>query len=104
MGATFYLVAVLFKRNSWYLSQNMLVINFIVKVKPEYTLSVLVLLTTVTLSIGAGALGTVTLFSLSSFSNPRLVGTEIARGPFNSVAGLGHATMGNLDLAYWDNY
>jgi uncharacterized membrane protein YfcA len=47
----------------------------------------------------AGALGTVTLFSLSSFSNPRLVGTEIAHAvPLTLVAGLGHATMGNLDL------
>ncbi|WP_418264013.1 sulfite exporter TauE/SafE family protein [Flavobacterium faecale] len=56
---------------------------------------------TVTLtSIGAGALGTVTLFFLYPLlPTPRLVGTEIAHAvPLTLVAGLGHATMGNLDL------
>jgi uncharacterized protein len=57
---------------------------------------------TVTLtSIGAGALGTVTLFFLYPLLvTPKLVGTEIAHAvPLTLVAGLGHATMGNLDLA-----
>ncbi len=56
---------------------------------------------TVTLtSIGAGALGTVTLFFLYPLlPTPRLVGTEIAHAvPLTLVAGLGHASMGNLDL------
>ncbi len=52
-------------------------------------------------SIGAGALGTVTLFFLYPlFPTPKLVGTEIAHAvPLTLVAGLGHASMGNLDLA-----
>ena len=56
---------------------------------------------TVTLtSIGAGALGTVTLFFLYPLLPTRkLVGTEIAHAvPLTLVAGLGHATMGNLDF------
>ncbi|MBA0884181.1 sulfite exporter TauE/SafE family protein [Flavobacterium undicola] len=66
------------------------------------TIAIGVLLgTTVTLtSIGAGALGTVTLFFLYPLlPTPRLVGTEIAHAvPLTLVAGLGHASMGNLDL------
>jgi uncharacterized membrane protein YfcA len=56
--------------------------------------------TTVTLtSIGAGALGTVTIFLVPLLATPRLVGTEIAHAvPLTLVAGLGHASMGNLDL------
>lgn len=56
---------------------------------------------TVTLtSIGAGALGTVTLFFLYPLlPTPKLVGTEIAHAvPLTLVAGVGHASMGNLDL------
>lgn len=51
-------------------------------------------------SIGAGALGTVTLFFLYPLlPTPKLVGTEIAHAvPLTLVAGLGHASMGNLDL------
>lgn len=50
-------------------------------------------------SIGAGALGTVALFFLYPFlSTRRLVGTEIAHAvPLTLVAGLGHASMGNMD-------
>ncbi|MNP10547.1 Sulfite exporter TauE/SafE [compost metagenome] len=50
-------------------------------------------------SIGAGALGTVALFVLYPFlSTRRLVGTEIAHAvPLTLVAGLGHASMGNMD-------
>ena len=50
-------------------------------------------------SIGAGALGTVTLFFLYPLlPTPRLVGTEIAHAvPLTLVAGIGHASMGNLD-------
>ena len=56
-------------------------------------------------SIGAGALGTVALFILYPFlETKRLVGTEIAHAvPLTLVAGLGHASMGNMDwhlLAY----
>ncbi|MDY7559766.1 sulfite exporter TauE/SafE family protein [Pseudomonas sp. 10B1] len=50
-------------------------------------------------SIGAGALGTVALFILYPFlPTRRLVGTEIAHAvPLTLVAGLGHASMGNMD-------
>ncbi len=65
------------------------------------TIAIGVLLgTTVTLtSIGAGALGTVTLFFLYPLlPTPKLVGTEIAHAvPLTLVAGLGHASMGNID-------
>ncbi len=50
-------------------------------------------------SIGAGALGTVALFLLYPFLvTRRLIGTEIAHAvPLTLVAGLGHASMGNMD-------
>ncbi len=50
-------------------------------------------------SIGAGALGTVALFLLYPYLvTRRLVGTEIAHAvPLTLVAGLGHASMGNMD-------
>ncbi len=50
-------------------------------------------------SIGAGALGTVALFLLYPLmTTKRLVGTEIAHAvPLTLVAGLGHASMGNMD-------
>ncbi|QAX81881.1 sulfite exporter TauE/SafE family protein [Candidatus Pseudomonas adelgestsugas] len=50
-------------------------------------------------SIGAGALGTVVLFILYPFlATRRLVGTEIAHAvPLTLVAGLGHASMGNMN-------
>jgi uncharacterized membrane protein YfcA len=50
-------------------------------------------------SIGAGALGTVVLFLLYPFlTTKRLIGTEIAHAvPLTLVAGLGHASMGNMD-------
>jgi uncharacterized membrane protein YfcA len=50
-------------------------------------------------SIGAGALGTVVLFLLYPFlATKRLIGTEIAHAvPLTLVAGLGHASMGNMD-------
>jgi uncharacterized membrane protein YfcA len=50
-------------------------------------------------SIGAGALGTVALFMLYPFlATRRLVGTEIAHAvPLTLVAGMGHASMGNMD-------
>ena len=50
-------------------------------------------------SIGAGALGTVGLFLLYPLlATRRLVGTEIAHAvPLTLVAGLGHASMGNMD-------
>ena len=56
-------------------------------------------------SIGAGALGTVALFVLYPLLvTRRLVGTEIAHAvPLTLIAGLGHASMGNMDwsiLAY----
>jgi len=52
-------------------------------------------------SIGAGALGTVALFILYPFlATRRLVGTEIAHAvPLTLVAGMGHASMGNMDWA-----
>jgi hypothetical protein len=60
------------------------------------TVAIGVLGATVTLtSIGAGALGTVTLFFLYPLlATPKLVGTEIAHAvPLTLVAGLGHASM-----------
>ncbi len=50
-------------------------------------------------SIGAGALGTLALFLLyPALPTTRLVGTEIAHAvPLTLVAGLGHASLGNLD-------
>ncbi|RQO71133.1 hypothetical protein DBR44_11840 [Aquitalea sp. FJL05] len=50
-------------------------------------------------SIGAGALGTLALFLLyPALPTTRLVGTEIAHAvPLTLVAGLGHASMGNLN-------
>jgi len=51
-------------------------------------------------SIGAGALGTLVLFALYPLlPTTRLVGTEIAHAvPLTLVAGLGHASMGNLNV------
>ncbi len=50
-------------------------------------------------SIGAGALGTVVLFLLYPLlPTVRLVGTEIAHAvPLTLVAGMGHASFGNVD-------
>lgn len=50
-------------------------------------------------SIGAGALGTVALFLLYPFlETRRLVGTEIAHAvPLTLIAGIGHASMGNMN-------
>ena len=50
-------------------------------------------------SIGAGALGTVALFLLYPLlATKRLVGTEIAHAvPLTLIAGLGHASLGNID-------
>ncbi len=50
-------------------------------------------------SIGAGALGTVVLFLLYPLlPTVKLVGTEIAHAvPLTLVAGLGHASFGNVD-------
>ena len=50
-------------------------------------------------SIGAGALGTLAIFALYPLlPTSRLVGTEIAHAvPLTLVAGLGHASMGNMD-------
>ncbi|WP_312932070.1 sulfite exporter TauE/SafE family protein [Pseudomonas sp.] len=72
----------------------------------DRTLNLLTVITGVVLgvmvtltSIGAGALGTVALFLLYPFLvTRRLVGTEIAHAvPLTLVAGLGHASMGNMD-------
>lgn len=98
-------VAVLFKKKLLVLSQKHAGDKFHSESKTQNILTVAIgvlLGTTVTLtSIGAGALGTVTLFFLYPLlPTPRLVGTEIAHAvPLTLVAGLGHATMGNLDLA-----
>lgn len=71
-------------------TQNMLTVG----------IGVLLGVTVTVTSIGAGALGTVTLFFLYPLLPlPRLVGTEIAHAvPLTLVAGIGHASMGNLDL------
>lgn len=97
-------VAIIFKKKLLLLSQKHSGDKFHIESKTQNTLTVvigLILGAVVTLtSIGAGALGTVTLFFLYPLlATPRLVGTEIAHAvPLTLVAGLGHASMGNLDL------
>ncbi len=97
-------IAVLFKNKLLVFSQKHAGDKFHSESKTQNALTVAIgvlLGSVVTLtSIGAGALGTVTLFFLYPLlATPRLVGTEIAHAvPLTLVAGLGHATMGNLDL------
>lgn len=97
-------VAIIFKKKLLLLSQKHAGDKFHSESQTQNLLTVAIgvlLGATVTLtSIGAGALGTVTLFFLYPLlPTPRLVGTEIAHAvPLTLVAGLGHATMGNLDL------
>jgi uncharacterized membrane protein YfcA len=97
-------IAVLFKKKLLKFSQKHAGDKFHDESKTQnaITIAIGVLLgATVTLtSIGAGALGTVTLFFLYPLlATPKLVGTEIAHAvPLTLVAGLGHASMGNLDL------
>jgi uncharacterized membrane protein YfcA len=59
-------------------------------------LGVLVTLT----SVGAGALGTITLlFLYPRLPTVRIVGTDLAHAiPLTAVAGLGHLHLGNVDL------
>lgn len=98
-------VAILFKKKLLVFSQKHAGDKFHRESKTQNVLTVaigIMLGVTVTLtSIGAGALGTVTLFFLYPLlPTPRLVGTEIAHAvPLTLVAGLGHATMGNMDFA-----
>ena len=97
-------VAIIFKKKLLIISQKHAGDKFHNESKTQNLLTVVIgvmLGATVTLtSIGAGALGTVTLFFLYPLlPTPKLVGTEIAHAvPLTLVAGLGHATMGNLDL------
>lgn len=97
-------VAILFKKKLLVFSQKHAGDKFHTESKTQNALTVaigIMLGATVTLtSIGAGALGTVTLFFLYPLlATPRLVGTEIAHAvPLTLVAGIGHASMGNLDL------
>ena len=51
-------------------------------------------------SVGAGALGTVALlFLYPRMSTVKIVGTDLAHAiPLTAVAGLGHLSMGNVDL------
>jgi uncharacterized membrane protein YfcA len=97
-------VAILFKKKILLFSQKHAGDKFHTESKTQNILTVAIgvlLGVTVTLtSIGAGALGTVTLFFLYPLlPTNRLVGTEIAHAvPLTLVAGLGHASMGNLDL------
>jgi len=98
-------VAIIFKKKLLAFSQKHAGDKFHSESKTQNLLTVVIgvmLGATVTLtSIGAGALGTVTLFFLYPLlPTPKLVGTEIAHAvPLTLVAGLGHATMGNLDLS-----
>lgn len=97
-------IAILFKKKLLVLSQKHAGDKFHSESKTQNGLTVAIgvlLGVTVTLtSIGAGALGTVTLFFLYPLlPTPRLVGTEIAHAvPLTLVAGIGHASMGNLDF------
>lgn len=97
-------VAILFKKKIMVYSQRHAGDKFHKESNTQNFLTVAIgvlLGVTVTLtSIGAGALGTVTLFFLYPLlPTNRLVGTEIAHAvPLTLVAGLGHASMGNLDM------
>ncbi|MES2574777.1 MAG: sulfite exporter TauE/SafE family protein [Bacteroidota bacterium] len=97
-------VAIIFKKQLLKFSQRHAGDKFHKESSTQNFLTVLIgvlLGVTVTLtSIGAGALGTVTLFFLYPLlPTPKLVGTEIAHAvPLTLVAGMGHAGMGNLDL------
>ena len=97
-------VAILFKKKIMEYSQRHAGDKFHKESKTQNFLTVAIgvlLGVTVTLtSIGAGALGTITLFFLYPLlPTNRLVGTEIAHAvPLTLVAGLGHASMGNLDM------
>ena len=97
-------IAVLFKKKLLTLSQKHAGDKFHSESKTQNAITIgigILLGVTVTLtSIGAGALGTVTLFFLYPLlPTPRLVGTEIAHAvPLTLVAGLGHASMGNMDF------
>lgn len=97
-------IAVLFKKRLLIFSQKHAGDKFHSESKTQNILTIaigIILGATVTLtSIGAGALGTVTLFFLYPLlQTPKLVGTEIAHAvPLTLVAGIGHASMGNLDL------
>lgn len=96
-------IAIVFKKRLLVFSQKHAGDKFHRESKTQNFLTVAIgvmLGATVTLtSIGAGALGTVTLFFLYPLlPTPRLVGTEIAHAvPLTLVAGIGHASMGNLD-------
>ena len=96
-------IAILFKKKIASYSQKHAGDRFHHESKTQNMLTIAIgvmLGATVTLtSIGAGALGTVTLFFLYPLlPTPKLVGTEIAHAvPLTLVAGLGHASMGNLD-------
>lgn len=96
-------IAIVFKKKLLSFSQKHAGDKFHYESKTQnvLTVSIGVLLgATVTLtSIGAGALGTVTLFFLYPLlPTPKLVGTEIAHAvPLTLVAGFGHASMGNMD-------
>jgi uncharacterized protein len=96
-------VAILFKKRLAEFSQKHAGDKFHRESKTQNVLTIaigIMLGATVTLtSIGAGALGTVTLFFLYPLlPTPRLVGTEIAHAvPLTLVAGIGHASMGNMD-------
>lgn len=97
-------VAIIFKKKILIFSQRHSGDKFHRESKTQNFLTVAIgvlLGVTVTLtSIGAGALGTVTLFFLYPLlPTQKLVGTEIAHAvPLTLVAGLGHATMGFLDI------
>jgi uncharacterized membrane protein YfcA len=97
-------IAILFKKKIMVYSQRHAGDKFHKESRTQNFLTVAIgvlLGVTVTLtSIGAGALGTVTLFFLYPLlPTNRLVGTEIAHAvPLTLVAGLGHASMGNLDM------
>ena len=98
-------IAILFKKKLLVFSQKHAGDKFHRESKTQNALTIaigVILGATVTLtSIGAGALGTVTLFFLYPLlPTPRLVGTEIAHAvPLTLVAGIGHASMGNLDFS-----
>jgi uncharacterized membrane protein YfcA len=97
-------IAIIFKKRLLAFSQKHAGDKFHSESKTQNFLTVAIgvlLGATVTLtSIGAGALGTVTLFFLYPLlPTPKLVGTEIAHAvPLTLFAGLGHASLGHMDF------
>ncbi|MEQ6342889.1 MAG: sulfite exporter TauE/SafE family protein [Gammaproteobacteria bacterium] len=94
--------AILFKNRLLHIAQSSLNLQRFVHWRvPATILAGAVVGALVTLSsVGAGVLGTMTLFFLYPYlSSVRVVGTDIAHAvPLTAVAGLGHLSLGHVDF------